>query len=67
MLQVEEKHSSRSSNVLDAYIFSGTDDGANIEIKEHVGEDNIFIFGAKNEEIPDATRKMKAGASWDSR
>jgi starch phosphorylase len=46
---------------------TGTDDGANIEIKEHVGEDNIFIFGAKNHEIPDATRKMKAGTPWDRR
>ncbi|ODV13509.1 MAG: glycogen phosphorylase [Rubrivivax sp. SCN 70-15] len=29
----------------------GTDDGANIEIRQQVGDDNIFIFGLKTDEV----------------
>ena len=31
----------------------GTDDGANIEIRQNVGDDNIFIFGLKTPEVHD--------------
>jgi starch phosphorylase len=42
----------------------GTLDGANIEIKDAVGDDNIFIFGLKADEI-EAMRKSGSYRPWE--
>jgi starch phosphorylase len=42
----------------------GTLDGANVEIRDHVGPDNIFIFGLKAHEVEERRRQgLDAGAA----
>ncbi|KAK1438912.1 hypothetical protein QVD17_04724 [Tagetes erecta] len=42
-------------------ILIGTLDGANVEIREEVGEDNFFLFGAQAHEITDLRKERAEG------
>lgn len=46
----------------------GTLDGANVEIREEVGEDNFFLFGARAQEIAGLRKERAEGkASFKSK
>ena len=49
--------------VMNGGLILGTMDGANVEIYEEVGDDNIFIFGARVEEIDSLRHKMETTSS----
>ncbi|XP_057521753.1 alpha-1,4 glucan phosphorylase L isozyme, chloroplastic/amyloplastic [Amaranthus tricolor] len=58
---MEASGTSNMKFAMNGCILIGTLDGANVEIREEVGEDNFFLFGARAHEIAELRKERAEG------
>lgn len=58
---MEASGTSNMKFAMNGCILIGTLDGANVEIREEVGEDNFFLFGARAHEIAGLRKERAEG------
>lgn len=58
---MEASGTSNMKFALNGCLIIGTLDGANVEIREEIGEDNFFLFGAEAHDVPKLRKEREKG------